>query len=130
MYTTTTHNIKVSVTPAYLAEHSDPEGKHYVWAYTIQIENLGTETVQLMNRYWKITDATGSVQEVRGAGVVGEHPVLDPGESYQYTSGAALSTASGIMAGNYEMRTDDGEVFLIDIPAFSLDSPEQMKRPN
>lgn len=130
MYTATTHNVKVTVNPTYLAEHSDPDGRHYVWAYTIQIENLGSETVQLINRYWKITDGMGGVQEVRGPGVVGEHPVLEPGESYQYTSGAALSTPSGIMAGNYEMRTDAGDVFLIDIPAFSLDSPEQIKRPN
>jgi ApaG protein len=130
MFTATTRNIKITVAPAFLTEQSDSIDQHYVWAYTIQIENFGKETVQLMNRYWKITDAMGGVQEVRGPGVVGEHPVIDPGESYQYTSGAALHTTSGIMSGHYEMRTDSGESFLVEIPAFSLDSPEQVKRPN
>lgn len=130
MYAATTRAIKVIVMPMFLSEQSDPVGENYVWAYTIRIENLGQETVQLVNRYWRITDAKGGVQEVRGPGVVGEHPVLEPGENYQYTSGVALSTPSGIMAGHYEMRTDAGEVFPIEIPAFSLDSPEQTKRPN
>lgn len=130
MYTATTRHIKITVFPAFLAEQSDAEEQQYIWAYTIRMENLGQETVQLVNRYWKITDARGGVQEVKGPGVIGEHPVLDPGEKYQYTSGAALKTPSGIMAGHYEMRTDGGEVFLVEIPAFSLDSPEQIKRPN
>ena len=130
MFTATTHNIKITAFPAYLAEQSDPANQHYVWAYTIVIENHGSETVQLVNRYWRITDATGHVQEVRGPGVIGEHPVLEPGVRYQYTSGVSLKTASGIMLGNYEMRTDSGDLFLVDVPAFSLDSPEQIKRPN
>lgn len=130
MYTKTTRQIKVTVIPTFLAEQSDAEESHYVWAYTIQLENLGGETVQLLNRYWHITDAKGSVQEVRGPGVIGEQPVLEPGDTYQYTSGAALKTPSGIMEGNYEMTTNGGETFLIDIPAFSLDSPEQVSRPN
>jgi len=130
MYTSTTRHIKITVVPAFLTEQSDSIDQNYVWAYTIQIENSGGETVQLMNRYWKITDAQGGVQEVRGPGVVGEHPVLDPGERYQYTSGAALRTPSGIMVGHYEMQTDTGERFLVQIPAFSLDSPEQVRRPN
>jgi ApaG protein len=130
MYTATTRNIKITVMPAFLTEQSDIDERSYVWAYTIQIENFGPETVQLLNRYWKITDATGGVQEVRGPGVVGEHPVIEPGERYQYTSGAALTTPSGIMAGYYEMQTDAGERFAVEIPAFSLDSPEQIKRPN
>ena len=130
MYTRTTRDIKITVVPQYLADQSDPEERHYVWAYTIQLENLGTETVQLLNRYWHITDAHGGVQEVRGAGVVGEQPLLQPGDTYQYTSGAALKTPSGIMFGNYEMQTDDGESFNVDIPAFSLDSPDQFSRPN
>ncbi len=130
MYIKTTRHIKVTVVPVYLAEQSDPAERHYVWAYTIQMENLGQEAVQLINRYWHITDATGAVQEVRGAGVIGEQPVLEPGDSYQYTSGAALRTPSGIMTGNYEMSSDDGNRFLIDIPSFSLDSPDQVKRPN
>lgn len=130
MYTRTTRHIKIIVHPVYLEEQSLPEEEHYVWAYTIQLENLGEETVQLLSRYWHITDAQGRVQEVRGSGVVGEQPVLKPGEQYQYTSGAALHTPSGIMTGNYEMQTDGGEHFHIDIPAFSLDSPIQMERPN
>ena len=130
MYTQTTRHIKITVVPMYLAEQSDPVESHYVWAYTIQMENLGEETVQLINRYWHITDAAGGVQEVRGAGVVGEQPVIEPGDTFQYTSGAALTTPSGIMAGHYEMITDAGESFVVEIPAFSLDSPEQVQRPN
>jgi ApaG protein len=130
MYTSTTSAIKVTVVPAYLDEQSDPQDQHYVWAYTIRLENMGEQTVQLLNRYWHITDANGRVQEVRGAGVVGEQPVLQSGDQFQYTSGAALRTPSGIMSGTYEMTTEDGERFMIDIPIFSLDSPDQVKRPN
>jgi ApaG protein len=130
MYSATTHHIKVTVIPAYLESQSSPEQHHYVWAYTIHLENMSERTVQLLNRYWRITDAGGNVQEVRGAGVVGEQPVLKPGDVFHYTSGAALTTSSGIMAGNYEMSTPDGERFLIDIPAFSLDSDKQILRPN
>lgn len=130
MYTKTTRHIKITVVPMYLMEQSDPLESHYVWAYTIQMENLGEETVQLINRYWHITDAIGGVQEVRGAGVIGEQPVMEPGDTFQYTSGTALTTTSGIMAGHYEMTTNDGESFVVDIPAFSLDSPDQVKRPN
>ncbi len=130
MYSKTTRDITVTVVPAFLSEQSDPDEQHYVWAYTIQLENGGGETVQLINRYWRITDAAGGVQEVRGPGVVGEQPVLKPEDAYQYTSGAILRTPSGIMSGHYEMESEDGERFLIEIPAFSLDSPEQVKRPN
>lgn len=130
MYTATTRNIKITVMPMFLTDQSDAEEMNYFWAYTIQMENYGQETVKLLNRYWKITDATGNVQEVRGPGVVGEHPVLGPGERYQYTSGCALTTTSGMMAGYYEMQAENGERFPVEIPAFSLDSPEQRKRPN
>jgi ApaG protein len=130
MYTKTTRQIKITVIPTFLTEQSDPAEHHYVWAYTIQMENHGSETVQLLNRYWHITDATGAVQEVRGAGVVGEQPLLPPGDAFQYTSGAALKTPSGIMTGTYDMTTEGGESFTIDIPTFSLDSPEQVKRTN
>lgn len=130
MYTATTNRIKVTVIPAYLESQSAPSESHYVWAYTIHLENMGERTVQLMNRYWRITDALGNVQEVRGAGVVGDQPVLKPGDVYNYTSGTALNTSSGIMGGHYEMVTPEGETFLIDIPAFSLDSSEQILRPN
>jgi ApaG protein len=130
MYSKVTRNIKITVTPAYLEAQSDPEGHHYVWAYTVNMENNGDEQVQLINRYWQITDATGAVQEVRGAGVVGEQPTLHGGDIYQYTSGAALRTPSGIMRGNYEMENELHERFLVEIPAFSLDSPTQQQRPN
>jgi ApaG protein len=130
MYHAITRNIRISVVPIFLDQQSDPTEQHYVWAYTIEMENIGEETVQLLNRYWHITDSTGAVQEVRGAGVIGEQPVLEPDDSYHYTSGAALRTPSGIMRGNYEMETQFGERFTVEIPAFSLDSPDQVKRPN
>lgn len=130
MYTRTTRDIKVTVFPVYLEEQSLPDDGHYVWAYTIQVENHGQEAVQLINRHWHITDADGQVQEVRGPGVVGEQPTLNPGEAFQYTSGASLKTPSGLMVGTYEMVDESGETFLIDIPAFSLDSPQQFARPN
>lgn len=130
MYSATTRNIKITVVPVYLEEQSDPEEHHYVWAYTVQLENLGEQKVQLVNRHWHITDASGNVQEVRGAGVVGEQPMLGGGDEYRYTSGAALRTPSGIMRGRYEMTTDEGESFWVEIPIFSLDSPDQYRRPN
>lgn len=130
MYNRTTHNIKITVLPQYLEEHSAPEDQHYVWAYTIQLENLGDETVKLLNRHWKITDGNGQLQEVRGAGVIGKQPILNPGEKFEYTSGAALKTPSGIMVGTYQMTSDKGDLFDIDIPAFSLDCPHELKRVN
>lgn len=121
-YRAVTRDVEVIVTPRFLAERSSPESGHFFWAYTIEISNLGTETVQLKTRHWHITDALGRVQEVRGAGVVGEEPVLAPGESFEYTSGVPLQTPSGFMTGTYGMVTTDGEEFEIDIPTFSLDS--------
>ena len=128
MYERITRDIRVTVRPEYLEEQSKPDENYFVWAYTIVIENLGNETVTLKTRYWKITDSTGRSQEVRGAGVVGEQPTLRPGESFQYTSGAPLTTASGFMAGAYQMETDRGEAFNVDIPAFSLDGPSAPHR--
>ena len=125
MYEKITNRIKVSVKPFYLEEQSEPQDSHFVWAYHVKIENTGTDTVQLKNRYWQITDATGRIQEVRGPGVVGEQPVLAPGEAFEYTSGTPLTTPSGIMVGSYEMETPDGSQFDVKIPAFSLDSPHQ-----
>lgn len=124
MYRKTTHDIEVSVLPVYIDERSDPERNLYFWAYRVQIENHGKQTVQLINRYWHITDAFGAVEEVSGEGVVGEQPVISPGETYDYTSGCPLSTPSGIMVGHYEMRTGDGDMVKIAIPAFSLDLPD------
>lgn len=130
MYSAITREIRVQVEPTYLDDQSEPDEAQYVWAYRVQIENEGTETVQLLTRYWHITDAMGRVQEVRGAGVIGEQPVLNPGESYEYTSGTPLPTPSGIMKGSYQMRTPSGEKFDIEVPAFSLDSPHEARHLN
>ena len=124
-YTATTKQIQVTVCPAFLEEQSVPENGHFVWAYHVVIENRGPETVQLLHRHWKITDATGRLHEVRGAGVIGEQPRLEPGDAYEYTSGTPLPTASGIMSGSYLMENERGESFDVEIPAFSLDSPYQ-----
>lgn len=129
-YSQTTRSISVSVRPIYLEDQSSPTENYYVWAYQVRIENEGMETVQLRSRYWRITDAMGRVQEVRGPGVVGEQPVLKPGDSFEYTSGTPLSTPSGIMVGTYQMVTGDGESFDVAIPAFSLDSPHHAGRLN
>jgi ApaG protein len=130
LYSATTREIKVTVKPFYLEDQSSPPDDHYVWAYQVRIENHGSETVQLRRRHWRITDAMGRLQEVKGAGVVGEQPVLNPGEAFEYTSGTPLPTPSGIMVGSYEMETKAGESFAVDIPAFSLDSPHQAIRLN
>ena len=123
MYSETTRSITVTVEPAFLDDQSDPDEHRYVWAYAVRIENRSDTTVQLRSRHWRITDAFGKVQEVRGTGVVGVEPVLNPGESFEYTSGTPLQTPSGIMAGSYRMETPTGDAFDIAIPAFSLDSP-------
>ena len=123
-YSACTRAIRVTVEPVYLEHESSPDEHHFVWAYHVRIENEGADTVQLRNRYWRITDAFGRVHEVRGAGVVGEQPVLQPGESFEYSSGTPLDTPSGFMVGTYEMQSTDGEMFDIAVPAFSLDLPE------
>src|SRR4051812_44519124 len=121
-YRTVTRQIEVKASPTFLADRSSPENGYFFWAYTITLTNHGTETVQLKTRHWRITDANGRRQEVRGAGVVGEEPVLKAGESFEYTSGVPLQTPSGFMAGVYGMVSASGENFDIEIPAFSLDS--------
>ncbi len=130
MYQALTRNISVTVAPRFLPERSSIEKSLYFWAYTIEISNRGNTTVQLKTRHWRITDAFGRLQEVRGAGVVGEEPVLQPGASFEYTSGVPLPTPSGFMVGTYGMVTDEGERFDIAIPAFSLDSPETKRTLN
>lgn len=121
MYRAVTRNIEVVVTPRFVADRSSPENSYFFWAYTIAITNQGSDTVQLKTRHWRITDANGRRQEVRGAGVVGKEPVLKAGESFEYTSGVPLQTPSGFMAGTYGMVSTSGEHFEIEIPAFSLD---------
>lgn len=123
MYEATTRGVGISVTPTFMAEQSEPEQDRYFWTYTIKIENDGDETVQLLTRHWRITDANGHTIEVKGDGVVGEQPVLRPGESFHYTSGTPLPTPSGMMVGSYGMRTAGGEDFDVVVPAFSLDLP-------
>ena len=130
MYNAVTRDIIVEVEPFYLDDRSSPAENRYVWAYRITIANNSGEEVQLMSRYWHITDAAGKVEEVRGDGVVGEQPELKPGDSYQYTSGCPLSTPSGIMVGRYTMRSRDGETFDVAIPAFSLDVPGELRTVN
>jgi ApaG protein len=123
MYSKKTRKINITVNPYYLDDQSEPEDQHFVWAYHVTIDNQSSEKVQLKNRYWKIVDSNGSEQEVRGEGVVGEQPILNPGEKFEYTSGTPLSTPSGFMGGYYEMETNKGKMFEVIIPQFSLDSP-------
>lgn len=124
MYRAVTHDFQVTVEPSFMADRSQPDEARYFWAYTIEIANLGRRTAQLTHRHWRITDANGKVEEVRGQGVVGEQPMIEPGQSFRYTSGCPLTTPSGIMAGSYRMVDEDGRAFDIEIPAFSLDSPQ------
>jgi ApaG protein len=123
MYKAVTRGISVTVTPRYMPEESSPQQGRFFFAYTVEIVNTSLERVQLRARHWTITDEHGQVQEVRGAGVVGEEPVLGPGESFSYTSGCPLPTPSGTMQGTYLMETAAGETFDAEIPAFSLDIP-------
>ncbi len=126
-YTSTTRGVLIRVRTAFLEDQS--EQGTWVWAYEVRIENRGTEAVQLMRRTWRITDARGRVQVVEGPGVVGKQPLLEPGESFEYTSGTPLATPSGFMTGAYHMVvTASGEAFDAAIPAFSLDSPDQPAR--
>ena len=123
-FTETTRDVRVTVRAFYLADQSEPERGHYVWAYQVSIANQGRQTLQLLRRSWLITDAQGRTQRVHGEGVVGEQPVLDPGESFEYTSGTPLATPSGFMRGAYHMVVPaTGEAFDVAIPDFSLDSP-------
>jgi ApaG protein len=127
MYRAVTRHIEVTVEPNFLPARSSAEKREYFWSYTVVITNTGAETVQLQTRHWIITDASGRKQEVRGEGVVGEQPVLGPGERFEYTSGVPLPTASGFMSGHYQMVSQSGEQFEIDVPAFSLDSPDSKR---
>lgn len=127
-YVHETRAIRVVVNPAYLDDQSNPEDGRYVWSYTVTIENRGREPVQLVSRYWNIIDGAGRIQEVHGPGVVGAQPVIAPGESFQYTSGCPLGTASGSMSGRYQMMTNSGESFEAEIPAFLLESPYEHRQ--
>jgi ApaG protein len=126
-YTQITHDIHVTVLPVYLKNQSRPYDNIYVWAYHVCIENKGNETFQLLSRYWKITDALGRTQEVRGAGVVGEQPTLPPGETFEYTSSVTLSLSSGVMEGSYQMQILNGRNIDVAVPLFSLDYPHETR---
>ena len=128
MYMAVTHQVKVTVEPTFEPDRSDPEESRYFWRYDIEIANLGDSAVTLIERHWRITDADGRQQDVRGAGVVGEQPKIMPGESFRYASGCPLTTSSGLMVGEYRMVSEDGERFDVAIPAFSLDSPTSSER--
>jgi len=126
MYTASTRSITVTVNPSFLEEESTPADHEFRWMYHVRIENNGAGAVKLLSRYWRILDASGRVQEVRGPGVVGEQPILPPGHAFEYRSWTPLKTPSGIMTGSYQMEErDSGELFDVVIPAFSLDSPYQ-----
>ncbi len=130
MYEAVTRGVRVRVTPRFVEEQSNPEENYFFWAYTVDISNEGADTVQLRSRHWRITDATGHTEEVRGAGVVGQTPVIAPGDTFTYTSGCPLSVPSGIMVGSYQMSGPGGARFDIAIPAFSLDSPHAVRTVN
>ncbi|MFM7621461.1 MAG: Co2+/Mg2+ efflux protein ApaG [Alphaproteobacteria bacterium] len=127
MYRKTTDDITVSVDLTYSDDHSDPEEHTFVWLYRIAIENGRSRPVKLCNRFWRIVDETGHIEEISGPGVVGQQPVIPAGESFEYVSGAPLKTPSGMMGGYYSMMDLDGNLFTVDIPSFSLDSPYSAK---
>ncbi len=116
-------DFEIEVDCRYLEEQSKPEQEQFVFAYTVNITNTGDGGAQLLRRHWIITDANGKEQEVKGDGVIGEQPYIEPGESYQYTSGAILKTPLGTMTGSYQMQADDGQEFDAPIPLFSLTKP-------
>jgi len=130
VYEATTEAVVVRVEPRYLPEQSDPLEGRYFWAYTVEIENHGTTTVQLISRRWLITDAMNRTEQVSGPGVVGEQPTLKPREAFRYSSGCPLPTPSGEMRGAYQMLRDDGEAFEVEIPAFSLHLPGAQRAMN
>jgi len=127
MYIAKTKKITVTVEPQYMAERSDPVESRFFWAYTVEIVNDSSAPVQILARHWIITDQLGRREDVKGIGVVGEQPVIPPGQSFSYTSGCPLTTPSGTMVGTYEAIGDDGEVFKVAIPAFSLDIPGEKR---
>lgn len=130
MYEQETAGMIVRVDPQFLPQESRPADSRYVWAYTIEIENRRPDPVQLISRFWRITDENGATQEVRGEGVIGQQPVIEPGASFKYTSAAPLAAPSGVMMGAYSMQRQNGEAFDINVPLFALDSPNNSRRAN
>ncbi len=131
LFSKKTHGVSITASPVFIPDHSEPHSDHFVWAYTIFINNENGAALKLLNRRWDVTDSNGQVQHVEGEGVIGKQPVISDGEQYQYTSGTILPTPSGIMSGAYEMENVNTlERFWVDVPTFSLDSPQQVNRPN
>ena len=125
IYVAHTKDLAVKVRPEFLEEQSEPTENHFVWGYSIRIENNGSGPVQLLSRHWRVTDAFGNERRIDGDGVVGLEPVIDEDDFFEYNSGASLKTPSGFMQGTYTMEDENGEEFDIEIPLFSLDSPYQ-----
>ena len=117
------YKVSILVESTYLEEHSDPYEDSYLWAYKVIIKNNEKKKIKLISRHWKIFDSNGTLKEVKGKGVVGEQPTIEPGHEFEYTSGTPLKTSSGIMHGSYQMQNSDGSEFEVDIPAFSLNIP-------
>ena len=117
------YRIDIQAVSRFLADQSDPADERYVFAYTIRLQNLGSQAAQLISRHWVITDGNGKEEEVRGDGVVGKQPVLEPGQSFEYSSGAVIETAVGSMRGSYQMQAEDGTQFDASIPTFTLSVP-------
>lgn len=130
MYRAVTEGIEVTVEPNYAAERSSPADNQHFWVYSVEIRNLSPDTVQLRSRRWQIADGNGRIQHVNGLGVVGEQPILRPGEIYRYSSGCPLDADHGMMAGQYEMVAADGRRFDVEIPALSLDMPSRARAIN
>ena len=127
MYERRTRDVVVRVEPSFLHDQSNPSDDRFIWAYHVEIENQSGQDLQVVERFWQIADSRGQVQEVRGAGVVGEKPVIEPGGTFRYTSGAPLTAPAGMMLGSYTVQTPDGEAFDVDIPAFALESPGESR---
>ena len=123
-YSETTHGVTVNIQPVYLEHQSEPSMGQYFWAYHVRIENHRDNSTQLLTRHWRIVDARGRIHDVIGDGVIGEKPILKPGDTFEYTSGTPLSTPSGFMSGSFRMISEEGEQFDVAVPAFSLDSNE------
>jgi len=127
MITKTTEGVKISVETVYQADYSNPSNEHFMFAYKIQIHNLGDQTVQLLNRHWIIFDSNGTHREVEGQGIVGQQPILESGQMHEYVSGCNLKTEMGTMSGTYEMkRLSDNSTFLVKIPTFMLITPYKL----
>ncbi|MCA4775432.1 Co2+/Mg2+ efflux protein ApaG [Wolbachia endosymbiont of Mansonella ozzardi] len=130
-YTLTTNSVEVTVLPVYIEEQSIPYENCYVWIYNVKIKNKSSSTIQLLSRHWQIIDYKGKVNEIAGAGVIGEQPVIKPGEVFRYTSGTYLNAPSGVMQGRYEFLNEENtKIFEVMIPPFSLDSPYINSRPH